>query len=118
MTGYLPANFWLSRPFRSRVKSRHGTDRQTDGWTDVRTEKQTPPLILLGPGIKSGAERVICEEMGFECVHFNRIFGFCKTSERSGTSDRRELVFIPPPVGDAGYSDGQFRVFITLSLFT
>jgi len=29
MTGYHPANFGLSRPFRSRVKSRHGTDRRS-----------------------------------------------------------------------------------------
>jgi len=38
--GFLRANFGLPWPFRSRVRSRHATDRQTDGWTD----RQTPAV--------------------------------------------------------------------------
>ena len=34
VTLWSAANFGLSRPFRSRVRSRHATDRHTDGRTD------------------------------------------------------------------------------------
>jgi len=40
--GFHPANFGLPRPFRSRVRSRHMTDRQKDG----RTDGQTLAIIL------------------------------------------------------------------------
>jgi len=33
--GFHPANFGLPRPFRSRVRSRHATDRRTNGQTDT-----------------------------------------------------------------------------------
>jgi len=38
VTGFPPVNFGLIRPFRSRVKSRHATDRQTDRRTDGQTD--------------------------------------------------------------------------------
>ena len=34
ISDFHPHNFGLPRPFRSRVLSRHATDRQTDGRTD------------------------------------------------------------------------------------
>jgi len=42
------ANFGLPRPFRSRVRSRHATDRQTDGRADRQTNTGphfTMPLL-------------------------------------------------------------------------
>jgi len=36
--GFLPAKFGLPKPFRSRVKLRHGTDRRTDRRTDIQTD--------------------------------------------------------------------------------
>jgi len=35
--GILPTKFGLPRPFRFPSRWRHGTDRQTDRWTDRRT---------------------------------------------------------------------------------
>jgi len=51
MMYFRPANFGLSRPFRSRVRSRHATNRHTDG----RTDRRTPEPILECPSI-TGAE--------------------------------------------------------------
>jgi len=34
--GFLPANFQLAAPFRSRLSVKHGTDRQTDRQTDTQ----------------------------------------------------------------------------------
>jgi len=45
MMGFHPASFDLPRPFRSRVRPRHATDRQTDG----RTFYNVP--FLRGTGI-------------------------------------------------------------------
>jgi len=60
MTGYHPANFGLSRPFCSRVKWWHGTDRRTDGQTDTATQFIMPSV---GAGhsivIIAAAEKVI-----------------------------------------------------------
>ena len=36
--GFHREMFWLSRPIGSRVRSRHTTDRQTDGRTDRQTD--------------------------------------------------------------------------------
>ena len=45
MTGYHPANFGLPRPFRSRVKLRHATNRQTDRQTDTAAHFIMPPSL-------------------------------------------------------------------------
>ena len=45
--GILPDNFQLATLFRSRLKVRHGTDRQTDG--------QTTAVNALCPPHKGGA---------------------------------------------------------------
>ena len=44
-----PANFWLHRVFRSRIRSRHVTDRRTNTHrrTDVRTDRHRPSLMHL-----------------------------------------------------------------------
>ena len=49
--GFLPANFALHVPFRSRVRSRHATDRQTDGSTDKHRDHFIMPLPYVGGGI-------------------------------------------------------------------
>jgi len=49
--GFYPAKFGLSRPFSSRVRSRHATDRQTDGQTDGHRPSFYNSPDLLGRGI-------------------------------------------------------------------
>jgi len=39
--GFHHANFGLPRPFRSRLRSRHGTDGRADRETDRQTDRQT-----------------------------------------------------------------------------
>ena len=39
--GFPSPSFQLPTPFRSRLRVRHGTDRQTDGQTDRQTDGQT-----------------------------------------------------------------------------
>jgi len=49
--GFHPADFGLPMPFRSRVRSRHATDRQTDGQTDT-VHNSIMPLPYGGRGHK------------------------------------------------------------------
>ena len=57
--GFHPLNFGLPRPFRSRVMSRHATDRQTDRQTDNRGQFIMPPP-LRGRGIIMDAPPYKC----------------------------------------------------------
>jgi len=53
VTDFRPANFGLPRLFRFRVRSRHGTDRRTNGQTDGHRGPFCNAPFLMGPGHKS-----------------------------------------------------------------
>ena len=71
--GLDPNNFGLPRPFRSRVRSRHSTDRQTDGQTDRHRPSfyNAPPALLTE--VWHNNSEISGKEMSRKCISHQNI---------------------------------------------
>ena len=83
--GFHPANFWLPRPIRCRVRSRLATHRQTDRQTDRHTDTGLH-FIMTPPYGDRGHNNVVC------C---------CRMSLQQSDGPKKELTLLDPKRSNA-----------------